>query len=214
LAAAVTWARRKGLSNQQAARLLLGPTLASSTWDEPAVLRLLAPASGKVRPPDGDAPSDYLRAIREMLPFLERTDGSAAGQTVRAADEALRAIDQLDRELESISRDAGPDEANRLASQLDVLEQGASGKADDRAELRDLVKHQLALVRRLQARREVLQGDRGHLLDLLRTLWTLVRAEADTSSRDSVSHERLIAICAEIHDELDPTGGAFATSRL
>ena len=213
VAAALMWARRKGLSNEQSARLILGPTLASSTWDEPAVLRLLAPASGKVRPPDGDAPSDYLRAIREMLPFLERTDGSAAAQTVRAADEALRAIDQLDRELASISRDAGPDEADRLASQLDVLEQGASGHADDRAELRELVKHQLALVRRLQARREVLQGERGHLLDLLRTLWTLVRAEADTSSRDQESLERLIAMCAEIREELAPTAGAFLLSR-
>jgi len=64
--------------------------------------------------------------------------------------------------------------------------------------------HQLELVRRLQARHEVLQGDRAHLLDLLKTLWSLVRAEADTSSRDSATSERLIAICAVIREELDP----------
>ncbi|MEO8577617.1 MAG: serine/threonine-protein kinase [Gemmatimonadales bacterium] len=208
VALAFIWARRRGLSTEQSARLLLGPTIASSTWDEPAILRLLAPASGKVRPPDGDAPSDYLRAIREMLPFLGKTDGSAADQTARAADQALRAIDELDRELASISRDAGPDEAARLASQLDVLEQSASGHADDRAELRDLVRHQLELVRRLQARREILQSDRGHLLDLLKTLWTLVRAEADTSSRDSISLERLVAMCDEIRHELNPAAVA------
>lgn len=202
VAGAFMWARRKGLAVDQSARLLLGPTLVSSGWNEPALMRLLAPASGKVRPPSGDAPADYLRAIREMLPLLEQTDERAAAQTAGVADETLRAIDNLDRELASISRDASPDEASRLASQLDSLHLTASGRADDRTELRDLVKHQLELVRRLQARREVIEGDRAHLVDLLRTLWTLVRAGADSGSRNSAPVERLLAICVEIRQEL------------
>ncbi len=201
VAISFVWARRKGLATDQSTLLLLGPTLVSSGWNDPAVRRLLAPASGSVRPPSGDAPTDYHRAIREMLPLLGRADSNAAVQSAGAADDALRAIDELDRELASISRDASPDEANRLASQLDSLGETVSGHADDRAELRELVKHQLELVRRLQARREVLQADRAHLLDLLRTLWTLVRAEADTGSRDEATLERLIAICVEIRGE-------------
>ena len=203
VAIAFVWARRHGLAPDQSARVLLGSTLASSGWDEPAVMRLLSSASGKVRAPSGDSPSDYLRAIREVLPLVERTDEKAAAQTAAVADRALKAIAQRDRELASISRDAGPDEASRLGAQLDALGPADTDQADDRAELRELVKHQLALVRRMQARREVILGERAHLVDLLRTLWTLTRAAGDRGSDDTGTVERLREVCAQIRVELD-----------
>jgi len=210
LALAFLWARRNGLATDQSAHLLLGPTLPSSGWNDPAVIQLLAPASGSIRPPIGDAPSDYLRAIRELLPLLERADEDAAAQTAAVADRALRAIDQSDRELASISKDASPDEANRLAMQLESLDGAGGADPDDRAELRELVKHQLALVRRMQARRDMLLGERSHVVDLLRTLWTLARATGDSGSGDTSTIERLRAACAQIRLELDdvPVGEA------
>jgi len=212
VASGFVWARRKGLAFDQSLRLLLGPTLISSGWNEPALARLLAPASGKVRAPDGDAPSDYLRAIREVLPFLPTGGGDSGLRTVAAAEAVLKAIDQRDRELASISRDAGPGEVSRLASQLDALDSGANADTSERGELRQLVRHQLDLVRRMQSRREVVLRERAHLVDQLRALWTLVRAAGDSQPGDSGVVERLQALCAEIRVEVGAGAGTSAVA--
>ncbi|MEO8194037.1 MAG: hypothetical protein ABI681_09300, partial [Gemmatimonadales bacterium] len=141
------WARRSGLAVDQSIRLLLGPTLAALRWNEPALTRLLAPASGKVRAPNVDAPADYLRAIREMLLLVPMNAGDTGPSTAATAESVLKAINQRDSELASLARDAGAGEAERLASQLDSLDTGGTGDPRDRAELRELVRHQLDLVR-------------------------------------------------------------------
>jgi hypothetical protein len=201
LASGLLWARRAGLAPDESLRLLLGATLASPRWDVPAFRRVLAPVSGTVRAPDADTPSDYLRAIREVLPLLLASGGDARLRAGAAAERVLKAIDERDGELAKLSRDAGPDEESRLASQLDVLD-AASGDTQERAELRELVRHQLELVRRMRGRREVILRDRAHLIDLLRGLWILVQACGDSQGGESVEVERLQALCAEIRAEL------------
>lgn len=196
------WARGAGLALDQSLRLLLGATLDSPRWDDAAFRRVLAPVSGKVRAPDGDTPSDYVRAIREVLPFLLASGGDAKIRTSAAAERVLRAIDQRDNELAKLSRDAGPEEENRLASQLDALNEDG-GDTQERAELRELVRHQLDLVRRMRGRREVILRDRAHLVDLLRGLWIVVRACGDSHGGESVEVERLQALCAKITGELN-----------
>jgi hypothetical protein len=200
LAAALLWARRRGLALDQSLRLLLGATLDSPQWNEPAMRQVLSPASGKVRPPDVDAAPDYLRAIREVLPFL------AGGRdltlrTIVTAERVLAAIDQRDDELARLSRDAGPEEESRLSSQLDALS-ASGGDSEDRAELRGLVEAQLELVRRMRGDREMLLRDRAHLMDLLRGLWVLVEACGDSLGSQADEVERLEARCAEIRVEL------------
>ncbi|HEY3257518.1 MAG TPA: hypothetical protein VGJ64_01570 [Gemmatimonadaceae bacterium] len=201
VASGLIWARRAGLALDQSLRLLLGATLDSPRWDEPAFRRVLAPASGKVRAPEGDTPSDYLRAIREILPFLLFSGGDARLRAGAAAERVVDAIGQRDSELAKLSRDAGPEEENRLASQLDALDAGG-GDTQEHAELRELVRHQLELVRRMRGRRELILGDRAHLIDLLRGLWILVRACSDSQGGESPEVERLQALCAKIRVEL------------
>ena len=198
----VAWARRKDLTLDQSMRLLLGPTLASPLWNEPALKQLLTPESGNVRPPDRDSPSDHLRAIRELLPLLSASAGDAGVQCMATAESVVRAIDARDAELAALTRDAGPNEADRLVAQLNSLEVANTSNSGERAELRDLVRHQLDLVRRMQSRREVVLGARAHLMELIRALWSLVCATGDSHDRDHGSVERLQARCAEIRMEL------------
>ena len=197
------WAKRKGLALDQSVRLLLGPTLASPGWNEPALTRFLAPASGKVRAPDSSTPSDYLRAIREVIPLFRASRGDAGLRAVATAERLLKSIDKRDGELAALLRDAGPGEESRLASQLDSLESGGRGDTHERGELRDLVRHQLDVVRRMQGRREVVLRERAHLIDQLRALWTLVRAAGESEDGDSAVVDRLLVLCGEIRASLD-----------
>jgi hypothetical protein len=195
------WARGKHLTVSQSLRILLGDTLDSPRWNDPAFRRVLLPLSGRVRDPDAETPSDYLRAIRELLPIRISMSGDAGLRACAAAERVLKEIDQRDTELAKLSRDAGPEEENRLASQLDALDAGG-GDTEERNELRELVRHQLALVRRMRGRREVIMRDRAHLVDLLRGLWVLVQACGDDRGEDSLEIERLRALCADIRTEL------------
>jgi len=182
--------------------MLLGPTLASPGWDDRALVKLLAPAFGKVRAPIGTEPSDYLRAIRELAPNVPVVDGLGA-RVIAAAEGLLKAIDRCDSELADLARDAGPREANRLSTQLEALESGAPGDTHERSELRDLVRLQLEIVRRMQGRREIVQRQRSHFVDLLETFWCAIRDVGE--SRDGSPEGGLMvnALCAEIHGSLD-----------
>jgi serine/threonine-protein kinase len=193
------WAKRTGFTLHQSVRLLLGPTLTSPGWKDPALMRLLSPASGKVRAPVGDKPSDYLRAIRELAPHLE----NHGLHVTAAAESVLLAIDQCDSELAELARDAGPDEANRLSTQLEALESGGAGDTQERKELRDLVRHQLDLVRRMQGRREIVQRQRSHLVDLLKALWGAIRDVGESRDGGPDGAQRIDALCGEIRRDLE-----------
>lgn len=202
VASGIVWARGTGLSLDQSLRLLLGPTLASPGWNEPALKQLLTPESGNVREPDRDSASDYLRAIREMLSMMPPTGRDAGLRSVSTAESLLKTIELRDNEAATLSRDAGPREADRLIAQLDTLETDASSNTGERAEFRDLIRHQLDLVRRMQSRREIVLRERAHFVDLLRALWTVVRAAGDDREGDGGAVDRLDALCAEILREL------------
>ncbi len=195
------WAKRKGLAFDKSFRLLLGPTVSSPGWKAPELLRLLAPAYGKIHEPIGDEPSDYLRAIRELIPHVPPGPGDA-GMRAAAAENVLKAIDKLDAELAELARDAGPAEANRLSTQLESLEARGAVDTRERTELRDLVRHQLELVRRLQGRREVVLQQRAHLVDLLRELWSVLRDIGESQDGNPAAISRLDAMCARMHLEL------------
>jgi hypothetical protein len=193
------WAKRTGLTMHQSVRMLLGPTLASPGWKDPALMRLLSPASGKVRAPVGDQPSDYLRAIRELAPHVE----NPGLHVTAAAESVLKAIDKCDSELAELARDAGPDEANRLSTQLEALESGGAGDTQERNELRDLVRHQLDLVRRMQGRREIVQRQRSHFVDLLKALWGAIREAGESRDGGPDGVQRIDALCGEIRRDLE-----------
>lgn len=194
---AFVWAKGKTLGSRQSVRLLLGPTVSSPGWKDAAIVRLLAPAAGRVRDPIIDSPSDYLRAIRELLPEVQLFAEGAGARAVVAAETLLREIDRCDNELAALGRDAGPAEVNRLSTQLDALEEGTKD-TDEHRELRDLVRHQLEVVRRMQGRGEVLRRQRSHFVDLLKEVWTVVREAGESRDANPAGDGRLVAICAEL----------------
>jgi hypothetical protein len=198
---AFAWTKRKGLAPSQSLRLLLGPTVSSPGWKDPALLKLLAPASGRIREPIGDSPSEYLRAIRDLLPYVPLTPSGPGMRAVAAAESLLREIDRCDHDIAAVGRDAGPAEMNRLSMQLDALEVG-TGDTDERKELLEVVRHQLEIVRRMQGRGEILRRQRAHFVDLLKEVWTVVREVGESRDGNPAGAGRLVALCAEIRLEV------------
>jgi hypothetical protein len=178
--------------------VLLGATAAAPTWRAPHVEGLLAPAARGIRPPAADVPADHLRAIGELAAALRH---DAARDATRAARAVLAGITRLDDEIATLSRDATPAELDRLAAQLGALDAAAGHESRERHELRDLVRHQLELVRRMRGRLEVASGERVYLLDLLRGLWSQLCAlhDAVAAAAPVDPHAgRLRALCREV----------------
>jgi hypothetical protein len=203
VAAAFAWVHRKGMSLDNAPRLLLGPTLASTNWGDRELTRILAPVSGRVRTPDRDSPSDHLRAIRELAPALSVSRAGLGPRIAAAAECLVTAIEHRDRELESISRDASPTEANRLSAQLAALA-AENGDTGERLELRELVQHQLHVVQKMQTRREIILAERSHFTGLLRALWALMLTAQGSDPLDAEALTRLDAVCEEVSLEIGP----------
>jgi serine/threonine protein kinase len=220
-AAAVTvgtllWALRRGLSVSDAARVLFGATAPSPAWSAPHVARLLTPGALGVRPPDRDAPADHRRAIDDLVPLLPREVADVGAEATRVARRLVNAIEECDRLLASLGRDASAAELDRLSRQLTALDDASPGEDDERHELRELVRHQLAVVRRMRGRHELVSEHRGRLFDLLRGLWTqlsLVRDAAAGSASTQQLAARVRALCAEIADHLEVNSPSATTER-
>jgi hypothetical protein len=210
---ALRWTFRRGLSTDEAVRVLFGATTASSHWSAPSIARLLTPAAGRVRPPERDTPADYRRAIGDLLPILPSASGLVSAAATMA-DRILRAIEQCDSELRSLANDANAKEVDRLAAQLGALGDASAIESRERRELRELVRHQLEVVRRMRGRHEMVWQQRAHLFDMLRGLWTQLCAACDAVSVSTEARnqglERARALCAEIAAELDRSPSGLA----
>jgi tRNA A-37 threonylcarbamoyl transferase component Bud32 len=197
------WARRRGLSWPETTRFLFGATSSGAGWSTPALRRLLAPAHGSVRPPERGVPSDYLRAIDEVVSHL---DAAARPQAAQAADAARRLVallDRCDRELGALGVGSGVPESDRIAAQLATLEGAGHADAETR-ELAALLRAQLAIVRRMRVRCEMLSARRSRLLLLLHGLWVRVSALGGLASDvERAELARLSGVREEIEAELD-----------
>ena len=219
---AVRWALARGLSLRESVHVLFGATIPSPTWLAPNVARMLVPASRGVRPPERDAAADHARAITELVRLLPAGATGAGAEAARAAHRLLAAIAESDREIAALARDASAAELDRLAGQLTSLEDSSSGEVGDRRELRELVRHQLELVRRMRGGREVACHRRARLFDLMRGLWTQLCLVHDAAAGAPVTAgepgARVRALCAEIAEELEtrravPSGAAVTEPR-
>jgi hypothetical protein len=213
---ALWWAKRRGLTLAESAGVLFGSTVRSPAWSTPRVAHLLAPISSRVRAPEPGIPAEYERAIAELLPLLPAevaAVGSLANGTVSML---LRAVDARDRELESLGPDASTWEVERLSARLTALGEAVPDERSERRELRELLHHQLDLVRRMRVRYNLQTQRRAQLVDQLRLLWTLLSAAcdacADGSSACSEQLERVRTLCASITDELEPVRQGDYTS--
>ena len=172
--------------------------------------RLLAAPGGGVRPPERDIPADYRRAILELAKALQPSMSAAGREAARVAERLLAEIERCDKELGAFARDAGPAEVDRLSVQLGALGEPSVVDSNEHRELRELVQHQLRLVHRMQARRELISQRRAHLFHLMRGLWTklgvLQNTVDDQSGRAPAAMDEVLAACAEVEAEIEVAG--------
>jgi len=207
------WTSRRELTVAQGARMLFGATSPAPIWDAPRVARLLDPRTGGVRPPDRDAPADHLRAIHDVVVLLG-ADATGVGPMVRGVAERIaREIDRCDRDRALFAREASPQEIERLTLQLGALDGSPDQDSAERAELRELVRHQLAVVRRMEGRYELAAQRSAHLFYLLRGLWAQLCLLRNVTVGGPIAVDRqadqVRALCAEIERALE-TGDAPA----
>jgi serine/threonine protein kinase len=197
-----SWARRRGLAWTETTQLMFGATATSAGWSTPALRRLLAPARGRVRPPERDMPDDYRRAIDEAV---ARLTGAPRGPALRAAESARGLIAELGRcdgALRSLSLGSGVAESDRITAQLAALD-GVGHPSDETRALVELLRAQLDIVQRMRVRCEMLSARRGRVLHLLHGLWTrLVALDGASPPAEAAELERLDALREEMESEL------------
>jgi tRNA A-37 threonylcarbamoyl transferase component Bud32 len=207
------WARRRGLSWHETTRFLFGATMSSAGWSAPALRRLLAPAHGGVRPPEREVPSDYLRAIDEVVLQLDAPVRPRAAQTADSARRLVALLERCDVELRAIALGSGVTETDRIAAQLATLDR-AEHLDDETRELAALLRAQLAIVQRMRVRCEMLSTRRGRLLLLLHGLWTRLAALGGLDPHEAQAElARLDEARAEIEAELDVLDEAVSVER-
>ena len=162
-------ARKKlGVSARELTELLGLPHLSSHPgWSKPKFARLLASpeseAPAAVRP---QTPDELARAISELANRLVKMGYLPDRESVNAADAVRAAIEGLESEIRLLHERLDPAEGERLAQRLAAL-----GSTEDDSELRPLLEGQLALLRRLDQRRQGKEARRNRLRDQLVTLW-------------------------------------------
>jgi tRNA A-37 threonylcarbamoyl transferase component Bud32 len=199
----VPWARRRGLTWVETVRLLFGATTSSAGWSAPALRRLLAPARGGARVPEPREPAEYRQSFEAIAAQL---DGPARESASRAAETARRVLDLVERcdaELGVLATASGATELDRVAARLAALE-GSPTIDEATRELEDLLRAQLAVMRRLQVRCETISSRRARVLQLLHGLWTqlaTLRELEPDAERDALA--RLENVRAELNTEVD-----------
>jgi hypothetical protein len=205
MAGSLMWGVRRGLSFAESVRVLFGATTPSPGWNEPHIARLLTSATGGVRPPERDAPSDHRRAIEQlaaMLPVSAAVIGRAAAAM---AKRLLSAIEACDADITSLASVASASELDRLSAQLTSLGEGSHGDRAERTELQELVQRQLDVVRKMRDQSEVASQRRARLFNLMRGLWTQLCVVRDGTVDGTPAVQRLDGLLAEAQAELEKT---------
>jgi serine/threonine-protein kinase len=175
------WARRRGLSWEEAARILFGATTPSAGWSTPIMRRLLVTPAHDVRPPDRDDAADHRRAIADVAARLSAPHAELGAMVSSAATRVAAAVDACDDERAWLETHASPVAIDRLSAQLGAL-RSATTTIPEAEELTQLLQRELELVRRMQVRMESLAQRRVQLLQVLRGLWrhlSIVREAGD-----------------------------------
>jgi hypothetical protein len=141
-----------------------------------------------------------------MIAFIAPTDGDVGVRAVGTAELLLNAINECDLKLEALSRDAGPEEESLLNARLESLKATAKD-TDEVAELREVLRHELELIRNMQRRREQILGERERFVRRLRELWAIVREASHTDDKESSVSERLEVLRAAVTAELQSRTG-------
>ena len=198
------WAKTRGLSGQDGARLALAPTANLALWRKPkyaALLEASGPASAALRAAEPQSADEYLRAIGDLAAALNGPVRALGSEALAAARHAVGALSELDAEIAMLARDASPAEIAAVEQKLAALGPEGSEPAS-RRELRQMLVNQRDLLRRLGERLRDATARRERVVDLLRTLWLQVANLRAESARDALGATevtgRIRALCEEI----------------
>lgn len=212
LALGMLYGRRRGLSQNDAAKLLFAPTRGTAFWKKAEIQAVLLPESG-VEPRVASEPRvalEFHQAVRELAGQLPSSQQMLGAEAVAAARQAMDGIAALETQIRTLERDADTAEIARLEQR--IANPGDS-TSDETSAMRGLLSSQLELLRRMQGRLEEARARHARLTEALRTLWLqLADLRAAAAQDDVVAADltgRLRALCNEMQRQVE-AGDAVA----
>lgn len=203
---ALMWASHRGLAWRESLRLLLGSTMPSEGWREEHVVHLLAPVRRDARNPNRDSPAELRRAIDSLVVELAEGDAPLVARVRGSASVLVHAIAALDTEVASLMCTASVGDVDRLAAQLAELTVEGGRRSSEQHEMASLVRDQLALVRRIRDRCELVSRRRAAALNRLRGLWSTVSRLHREGGGSLAPDAHLHGLLDEIDREVELTG--------
>jgi predicted Ser/Thr protein kinase len=171
--------QRIGFNPQHASRLLFGPTVGATFWNQPqvsAVLVTRADPNCACPTPIPDTVRAILHAIEDAVPQLigrARERGSAAAEAARLLVEE---IERLDADIESLAQDADPEELARVERRLAQLHKVHRDARQHLEEYARIMRGQADLIDVKRLEREDAHGT-------LRAIWTVIDQIREQSGR-------------------------------
>lgn len=192
LTGGVIAARRFRLQSGDTMQFLVGPTVSSEFWRQQDVVQSLEADAAGVRAPAHDVPSDYVRAIDEIMRTRAVSSTDARERPVIMARRITSAISALAREVSLLERDASREAIDRVSTRLASLTSGLPNAREEHRELIIIVESELQLLKRMEQRRVLALNEQSELFDVLREMWAVVSEHPSTN--DAVVSSRLASI--------------------
>ena len=200
LAAAAIWSFRRGMTIGETTRLLVGPTIRSLAWRSPGLTRVLRVDSAGS--PNLGSPTEIRRAVQDAL----RRVGMVGGEhdCAKLVNRLVTMIDRLDARRAQLDGMAASGELDRLSAQLSRFGDASRDDSPERRQLRDLLRQQTEVLRRMRTEAEIVAHERERHLELLRATWSHLSALERTTgpAERSAAHARLCAMLAEVEESL------------
>lgn len=190
LTGGVIAARRFRLQSGDTMQFLVGPTVSSDFWKQPDVMQALHADASGVRAPAHDVPSDYVRAIEEVMRASATVAADAREQPVIMARRITSALSSLSREVSLLERDASREAIDRVSTRLASLTSGLPNAREEHRELIIIVESELQLLRRMEQRRVLALNEQSELFAVLREMWEVV-SHQQLSANDAAPSSRL-----------------------
>ena len=190
--ALVRW-QRIGFNPQHASRLLFGPTIGATFWSLPHVSAVLVTSPNAAAVRDTPVPDTVRAMLHAIEDAAEQLSGRARERGSAAADAARVLVDdieQLDSDIESLARDADPEELARVEQRLTQLH-------DTHRDARQHLEEYVRIMRRQAELIDVKRLERDDAHGALRAIWMVIdrlREESRHGTPDTELLERLDAL--------------------
>ena len=183
-----------------------------SFWNKPHIAAILLPA--ELSPPtetigDPKNVADLLEAITRAEREVDSPLKEIAREAVSAARRVVSAVEHYSNEIDTLLRDADPEEGARLEGKLKAPGETTEAKRTDHQRMRLLLEEQLALYRKLDDQLAHARDRRDHLTEMLRALWLQtanLRAQTAQQTIDmSDVTGNIRAVCEDIERHVSAT---------